>query len=545
MKKFISACLAIVLIVSNSFAQSISDKKQALLYSVFQLELNTLNDGYNPYYQTDLEVTFTRPDESKVTADGFYDGGLEFKARAYCDQIGTWQWQSNSNDPDLDGHSGNFEVVPSDLLGKLRISTKDPYQFAYDNGDWFLHIGDTGYRFLIPSEPLWREYIDQAAEMGATKIRAWFAMKRGTVEDLFTANQPDIALHFWREMEKRILYTLDNHPQINIQLIPFAEDTERIKAYARGDSSAQLILEYAQARWSSFPNIQWTLSNDRKIITSENLTGREIHPDMIDQMGADADRQEPWNTLITNHQSRFSGYDFVDAEWSDIITVEDLDQVGGEVILEFRKKGKQPIVLDEDRYERYRYPAHPRYYFRRLMWASLLSGGHATYGGLRTYEPYNGQAYTAYGMKMEYQPNQGLESGVSGYFDANRAGILRQGGHDFRFIHQFFQDAGITLENMESNDEMAGNQPLQYKCMQGKGYVIAYLANPSGTEPGTDFPSLTIPKIDLSLTNSQYLVKWFDPDSGNWTTGSRIEGPSVSLQAPGSEDWILLLEKID
>jgi hypothetical protein len=31
---------------------------------------------------------------------------------------------------------------------------------------------------------------------------------------------------------------------------------------------------------------------------------------------------------------------------------------------------------------------NPRYFVRRLMWASLLSGGHATYGGGRTYEAY-------------------------------------------------------------------------------------------------------------------------------------------------------------
>src|SRR5690606_1187510 len=104
-------------------------------------------------------------------------------------------------------------------------------------------------------------------------------------------------------------------------------------------------------------------------------------------------------------QHRFAGYSFVDAAWSDIITLEDLDQVTGKVILQYRAKRNQPVVLDEDRYETYRFPQNRRYYFRRYMWASLLSGGHATYGGLRTYEPYNGGV-----------------SGMRGYFDANRDG---------------------------------------------------------------------------------------------------------------------------
>ena len=40
--------------------------------------------------------------------------------------------------------------------------------------------------------------------------------------------------------------------------------------------------------------------------------------------------------------------------------------------------------------ESYISPKHDRYFFRRLMWASLLSGGHATYGGLATYEAFAG-----------------------------------------------------------------------------------------------------------------------------------------------------------
>ncbi|HUT19531.1 MAG TPA: hypothetical protein VM366_10250, partial [Anaerolineae bacterium] len=34
---------------------------------------------------------------------------------------------------------------------------------------------------------------------------------------------------------------------------------------------------------------------------------------------------------------------------------------------------RAPVVNDEDRYEFYRPPACPRYFFRRLMWGSLSS----------------------------------------------------------------------------------------------------------------------------------------------------------------------------
>jgi prepilin-type processing-associated H-X9-DG protein len=119
-------------------------------------------------------------------------------------------------------------------------------------------------------------------------------------------------------------------------------------------------------------------------------------------------------------------------------------------------KAAQPVVLDEDRYEHWREPENPRYFFRRLMWANLLSGGHATYGGLRTYEPYDG----------------GGGGGVQGYFDANRAGKLAGGADDFVHIHRFFADTGLTLVGMEPADELVGGEPHQVKCIgNGDTYI--------------------------------------------------------------------------
>jgi hypothetical protein len=41
----------------------------------------------------------------------------------------------------------------------------------YDNGEWFLHIGDTGYRYVVDTEPEWQRYLDQAVTvMAATKV---------------------------------------------------------------------------------------------------------------------------------------------------------------------------------------------------------------------------------------------------------------------------------------------------------------------------------------------------------------------------------------
>jgi hypothetical protein len=146
----------------------LSTGRQALHRGAYEIALLSSQDAGDPCLDLALQVTFARPDGTQTVVDGFYDGGRTFKARAYCDTLGLWRWVSQSNVPDLHGQSGTFEVVPSALKGKLRLHPDDPHQFAYDCGDWFLHIGDTGYRYVTDTELEWRAYVDQAVQMGAT-----------------------------------------------------------------------------------------------------------------------------------------------------------------------------------------------------------------------------------------------------------------------------------------------------------------------------------------------------------------------------------------
>ena len=533
--KFLIAALFAFLCESGVLAQQYisrggSDVPQR---GVYEVALESSRTPAEPYLGVQFDVTFTTPRGVNVTVEGFYNGDRVFKARAYAGELGLWRWRSRSNNPGLDGKEGTFRVVPSHLKGKLRIHPSDPRQFAYDNGAWFLHIGDTGYRYLVADEPKWQEYIDQAAESGITKIRTWFAQSRSTIEAVFNSEGNGLALPYWQEMERRITYALERHPDVILQLIPYAEDTAVINRYAAGDTWAQYVTRYSQARWSAFPNVQWTMTNDREIVRSGPLQGRAVAWNTIDQMGKDMRRREPWGTLITNHQMRFSGYDFADAEWSGIVSLEDLDQVAGARILEYRAKSKAPVVLDEDRYELYRNPANRRYFFRRLMWASLLSGGHATYGGMRTFERHNEAGAT----------------GVAGYFTANRAGLLYQGAHDFVHIHEFFRDAGITLVGMTPDDALVGGDSNRWKCIHDNRTFIIYLANSDGQEPANANPATAAPTVEIQLPQGQYAVRWCAPQPGRWRDVSNETGGLQTLTAPArpgqttAGDWVLLLRR--
>ncbi len=257
---------------------------------------------------------------------------------------------------------------------------------------------------------------------------------------------------------------------------------------------------------------------------------RDASPFVIDKMGRDFAAREPWGTLLTNHQQRFQGYYFTGSEWSDLVTLEDRDQIDGRLVLLYRDLAQAPAIIDEDRYELYLPPRHPRYFFRRLMWANLLSGGSATYGGLKTYEAYDGKL-----------------AGVQGYDDAVKAGKLTGGAEDFKHIHTFFQESGLVPAGMRPQDELTGYDPDQVKCMRDEKHILVYLQNADSSDPETADVEMDTASVKLHLPRLHYKIDWFNPRSGEWIVDEERQkisgGYERKLTCPFSGDAVLLLTR--
>ena len=530
----VTACGLLVLFLPLTAPPTADDKTVAndslpSHRGVWEVSFQTTEQILSPSMDWQTQLIFTRPDQSVVQVDCFFRGDKTWIGRAYCDQPGQWSWRTVSAHVSLNHIAGQFEVLPSELPGKLRKHPDDSHQFVFDNGQWFLHLGDTGYRCLTDTEPLWQQYLDEAAAVGFTKIRAWFCRSRSGVEALLTHDRSGVDLEYWDEMDRRIQYALEKYPFLQLQLILYGEDREEVRRYAENDSASQLVARYAQARFAAYPNIQWCISNDLDITAV--MRNRAIHPEIIDRIGTDLRAREPWGTLLTNHQRRFSGYAFATSDWSDIVTLEEMDQVTGEALLKYRSLCDDPVVNDEDRYGIYRSPKHDRYFFRRLMWASLLSGGHATYGGLETYEAFDSIDGT---------------KGVHGYRTAVNDGRLDDGAHDFQWIHQFFRDTRMTLAGFEPADEIAGGNAALAKASSDGRNVIIYLQNPDVSTPETADVRESHAQITPMLPPGTWKLRWFDPRSGRWhdasqpyITSSEFRGELIS---PFTGDSILLLQ---
>lgn len=530
MARVCGATLFAWLLTWNVFAKNfVTGSAVAPHRGVWEVQLTDAASEGNPFFDAELKFIFTLPDGTEVKADGFYRGDNKWAGRAYCAQVGAWKWRTEANRPALHGKQGTFEVRASALPGKLRLHPQDRRQFTYDNGQWYLHLGDTGYRYVTDTEPMWQQYIDEAAEVGFNKIRVWFCRGRSDIQAVFAADRQGLDLAYWDEMERRLIYALEHYPHVQFQLIVYGEDVEELRRYGAGDRAAALVARYAQARFSSFPNVHWCISND--CIISPGTGKRNVAAEIIEKIGRDMRQREPWGTLLANHQARYTGYLFVNAPWSDMIVLEDRDQVAGALLLQYRAMGNHPVILDEDRYAHYLSPKHDRYFFRRLMWASLLSGGHATYGGLKTYEAFAGTNEV---------------KGMQGYLTAVRDGRLEDGAADFRHIHTFFREAELTLVGLQPIDAMAGNDGHSVKVIAGDKVIIAYLQNADSPTPEGANVAETSAACRLHLPVGAWSIRWFDPRTGQWHTNPERNqiggGGTRDFKAPFAGDAVLLLK---
>ena len=91
--KCFAAVAWVLLLCQAALSQSYvaSGSKDAPQRGVYEVQLQCAGRPANPYFDVQLEVTFTSPKGTAVKVDGFFDGGQVYKARAYASEVGTWQ----------------------------------------------------------------------------------------------------------------------------------------------------------------------------------------------------------------------------------------------------------------------------------------------------------------------------------------------------------------------------------------------------------------------------------------------------------------------
>ncbi len=505
------------------------------------------------------------------------------------------------------------------LNGKLRKHKDNATRWATErNRDIaFLAFGDTQYTLMDKvwtSEPDsskggtgdWDEVMMNSVKMGTTLMRAGafggYSRWDGTTtvgpykyprpnwpfkDQSMTGNKKEYDLEQMLATDARLQYSINTFPGLYIELIispkvkewaRFFDGTDGYLDDGRGLNNAEKInfWTYTVARFSAYPNVNFQIVYD---IRFSKVEAPRYPQEMIDANYAFGKEwlswlydNDPFETMkcVGTGNDEYDPYDsiFYAGIGNCYIHDEAISDISGYHVESYYKNRIRnvPIFHGEDTYEVvdgwYKGKASqpnagdPEYYYRRLFWTDLLSGGYSCYGGgYAAIIPYD-RAFD------EIAYNTGIEIVTA----------KLKGMNDLHYIKDFFIDSEIDIAKYKPADYKAINGPpvpsqiqIAYDSLDDK-YII-YHPNATGGEINyepNDFQDVGVatfethttcstdkdstPEVTLYLSNEvRYVVSWFDPSAGNYYNLPDVNGAGINytFTAPialKGKDVVLLLD---
>jgi hypothetical protein len=531
--------LLLTIFTVNAHPQSnyTADTETAQQFGAHEITLTGDGSVENPF-EIEATVTFIPPtgQANAKTVDMFYDGNDTWRARVYVNEIGQWSWLSQSEDDALlNGQSGLFQAVESNLRGMLRPHPVNPRQWATDNGEWFLNISDTAYKLFNGAENHWQDYVRDNAEMGVTSVRSgalggWEWSAEGEA-----SNYPwdgDALTRFnldkFQTADTRLQWMLDHYPDMYVQFIIFGNidwQTDEVGlAWKELPSDVRAnTMRYMIARWAAYPQLFWLVGNDMscdEAFPNNRQFAREV--------GAYFAEHDPWNHLLSSSPARSQSFCFTeaqDANWVSYIHLEGGHELGAEWINDYTSVPMH-IFLGEDYYEQdhpTRYPRYPRYFQRWLFWSWLLAGGSANYGG--RYPVIHPYSYTELipftSNDIEWGRLEGLDS--------------------VPYIAPYFEQRAIDLSLFQPDQglvsDLAGRDDNRRPLLMRRNFdeFIIYHPNAASGERDADVDHgrLARLRLDLRSADGTFVAEWYRPYDGIVQPGICVQGGDFKdLSAP-------------
>lgn len=538
-------------------------EEPALRFGVHEVVLDGGATGGNPF-STPCQVRFVAPSATSLTVDCFYDGNGIWRARLYVQETGTWHWSAESGNPRLARQKGAFEALNSPLRGKLRQHVADPKHWMTDDGRWFLNLSDTAYRLFNPTVPAarFRDYLRDADLLGFSSLRVaalggWLWHAHAKFEGKDASNWPwagdDLTrynLARFQTTDQRLRYMLQRYPDVYVQmimlgLVEWGVDAQGNTWNGLPPEVRQHTLRYMLARWAAFPQVFWLIVNDLHV--GEEFPGNRA---FAREVGRFLQAHDPWHNLLAVGPAREESYPFIsaaDLNWSSYIHIETYYSVAA---THARAYADVPVHVfnGEDRYE-HDYsdlePQHPQYFYRRLFWSWLLSGGSTNYGSRFPYiHPYRLTGALPAGIREQVYTERLI------------------GADSLIHIQTFFQRFHISLAEWEPADERArdldghgstpallrwwfGDDSRRVQCMVSGDLHRVLVYHPNAAEGFVEEgqPSGRAMKVhplrrarfelDLRDVKGPFHLTWLRVRDGIMASGGTVSGNAeINLEAP-------------
>lgn len=321
-------------------------------WGIFEIELRGPADG-NPFLDVELKGVF-QLDGSKQEVAGFYDGNGVYRIRFSPEKLGQWKYTTSSNKAELDGKSGEFEVVAPTGNNHGPVHVKDQFHFGYADGTPYRQLGTTCYAWTSQPEALEEQTLKTLAEAPFNKLRMCVFPKR------YTWNQAEPELYafegtppnqwdftrfnpkFFQHLEKRIGQLRDMGIEADIILLhPYDEGHWGFDRMP--DEVDDRYLRYVVTRLAPYCNVWWSLANEYDFMTEK----QESDWDRMIQVVHDAD---PYHRLTSIHNGRLL-YNHTNPllTHASIQNGSAAEQAGRAIL--YRDAYRKPIVFDEIKYE--------------------------------------------------------------------------------------------------------------------------------------------------------------------------------------------------
>ena len=265
-KRDISCLVAGAILVTVSPVHAVQTVER---WERFELALTHKGNYENPFAEVRLRCKFRHGDEM-VMVHGFYDGNRTWKVRFMPMHEGKWTYRTESNDPGLDGHSGEFICTPPGTDNHGPVVIRNTYHFAYADGTPFYPVGTTLYNWVHREEELQKQTLATLRSHCFNKVRfcafpKWYRYNRvepplypwprkGNDFDRDRFNPA-----YFRHLERRVEDLLKLGIIADIILFhPYDRWGHSRMTPAQDDA----YLKYIVSRLAAYRNVWWTMANE-------------------------------------------------------------------------------------------------------------------------------------------------------------------------------------------------------------------------------------------------------------------------------------------
>ncbi len=319
--------------------------KEAECWDVFEAVFEGTSAG-NPFIDVWLTAQF-RKGNRQITLNGFYDGDGVYKLRFMPDEVGQWDFVTDSNDPLLKGKNGSLNCTPAQPGNHGPVSVRNSYHFGYADGEAFFPFGTTCYAWAHQTEELQKQTLETLRTGPFNKIRMcifpkWYQYNHGTPPRFPFPRNGDVNdyAHFNPEFFAHIEGRIKDLRAINVQadLILF-HPYDHWGFQEMPPDVDDRYLKYVIARFAAYRNVWWSLANEFDLLRKKKSSD-------WDRFALIVTETDPYSHLRSIHYSH-APYDY-SRVWCTHAGVQDY---AFEKAAEWRAEWRKPVIFDECMYE--------------------------------------------------------------------------------------------------------------------------------------------------------------------------------------------------